>query len=153
MLLYVYCKRLILANISLVSEDGTPPIDCPGDTKSYNCSIMTNAEELSLTWSVIFPDGEILTVTHDNYSYFDLELDVEEEFGRNITATLQQYRDGYVLSILTLPLFTNYSMDEVIVNCSIQDIGFKTEVVETRISGTFNYLQCLHVHYFSNIIS
>ena len=124
----------MLANISLTFDNysTTQLDDCPGDI-SYTCSITSNAEELNLTWTIIFSDGEILTLTHSNNSFYDLDsgLFLEEELGRNVTAMLQQHRNDFVESVLAFPALT---LIGAIVKCSLQSLGFQVNI---SISGAY----------------
>ena len=96
----------------------SPGIDCPGDTISYNCSILSNSETLHLTWCVTFPGLVPINMTYDSSS----NVSILDYLGMNISTTLTAYNrsSGYIESIITLTVLTDVNGTEL--ECSISDL-------------------------------
>lgn len=43
-------------------------IECPGDTRSYRCSVITNRDRAQITWTVTIPEEMPISVTYFNYT-------------------------------------------------------------------------------------
>ncbi len=102
-----------------------PDIDCPGDTLSYNCSILSNSENSTLVWSLILPGFDNV------YSIFGAESTVDEfhSSGPAITFRLTEYVDGeYIESILTFTVGRHFTVNRTSITCEIPDLA--TENVE-----------------------
>ena len=93
-------------------------IDCPGDTISYSCSILSNSETLNLTWRVTFPGFMPINMTYDSSSNVS-SLDYLE---MNVSTTLTAYNrsSGYIESTITLTVLMDVNGTEL--ECSISDL-------------------------------
>ncbi len=133
MFITYFISFISLATVILEFLESTKKLDemdCPGDTISYNCSIMSNTEDLHLTWSVEFPNSLPINITYsDDGSLREIDmLDV------GIRATLMDFRGGYVQSSITLVVF-NSSMNGTIVKCSIANLDLDNVTILINTSG------------------
>lgn len=118
----------------LESDKMSLDIDCPGDTVTYNCSIESNTETLHLTWSVKFPVVLPIQITYD--TYFGDIFGKIDSLDMNVTASLLDFRDGYIESIITLTVL-NADTNGTIVECSITDLDYDMVTVLVNTSGTY----------------
>ncbi len=56
-------------NLDILERNITRPnIDCPGDTLSYNCSVVMNTDRVDLTWIITLPGQIPISITYDDTS-------------------------------------------------------------------------------------
>ncbi len=105
-------------SLELIDEPG---IDCPGDIISYVCSVMSNSENLYLTWHVTFPGLRTINVTFDNYTDpNDVNLPL------NTSISLMNYTlDEYVKSTIFF-LVDDISVNGTEVECETGDYNSLT---------------------------
>lgn len=109
----------------------SPVIDCPGEIITYNCSILSNTENLLLTWSIDFPENLSLTITYDMFSFIG-DMD---DLGWNVTATLTDYTSDYIKSRLEIIVPKSFEINRTKVECSIEDLNFDTATVYVIFEG------------------
>lgn len=127
----------------LESDNMSLDIDCPGDTITYNCSIESNTEMLHLTWSVNFPEVLPFEITYDTTLFLDFgEIDYLD---MNVTASLIDFRNGYIESIITLTVL-NAAMNGTIVECSITDLDNDIVTVLINTSGILCLINLISMH-------
>ena len=103
-------------------------IDCPGDTISYNCTILTNSETPHLTWRVTLPGNVPLNITYDNSS----NQGNLNYLGMNISSTLREIRYGYIESVIVLTVVNDVNLNGTELECSIgADFDVATVTVNT----------------------
>ena len=128
---------LILAITSLnILERNTArtDIDCPMDTISYNCSILSNSETVHLIWRVTLPGGMLINITYDNTS---IPNNIDN-LAMGIDSTLTTYRiDEYIESIIVLTVIRNVILDGNILECDISNLDSKTATVFVNSSRKF----------------
>ena len=91
-------------------------INCPGDTITYNCSVLSNSEMVHLTWHITFPGLAPITITYDNSSL----INVVDYLGLNVSATLLRYiPDQYIESVIKFTLLKNVTMNGTLLECSV----------------------------------
>jgi hypothetical protein len=108
-------------------------IDCPGDTITCNCSIISNTENIQLLWRVNPPN---FTILYDKASL----LGSNDEVNGSIFTSLVDYRDGYIQSILVLTL-TNISVNRRVVECGLPGVNNELVSIITTFSGTYVALE------------
>ena len=93
-----------------------PGIDCLGDTILYNCSIVSNAYNLRLTWVVIFLGQPPITITYDA----DSVRDTVNLLGMNVSSTLTELRTSdYIESVITLTFLSDVSyVNKTMLECN-----------------------------------
>ena len=108
-------------------------IECPGDIMPYNCSIQSNSEALHLTWRVTLHGQTLFDITYPNAS-----INVENSY---ITTSLTGYsRDEFIHSTLEFTVQLYVPSDQIIVACSIDDLGnSSTIIVPINTSGKNSY--------------
>ena len=123
------------ASLSLIfiqRNNSRPDIECPGDTISYNCSIVSNAIYLRLTWVVTFPGLSPITLTYGA----DSTLDVKDLLDMNISTTLTEFRASeYIESVIELTVFRGIEMNTTLLECSIAGYGSVSEEISFNTSG------------------
>ncbi len=109
-------------------------IDCPMDTISYNCSILSNSERVHLTWSVTLPGSMPVTITYDNSSI----LNNMNNLAMGVITILSTYRsDEYIESIIVLTLLIEVALDGTMLECSISDLDNETATLYINSSGSY----------------
>ena len=109
-------------------------IDCPGDTISYNCSILSNSETVHLIWNVEFPGLMPISIAYDNTSV----LNNLDNLAMNINTTLSNYIDNeYIESIIVLTVLRNVIMNRTRLVCGIGDLENTITSVIVNTSGKF----------------
>ncbi len=94
-------------------------IDCPMDTISYNCSILSNSERVHLTWSVTLPGSMPVTITYDNTSI----LNNMNNLAMSVNTMLTTYRrDELVESLIVFTIIRNIVLNETMLECSISGV-------------------------------
>ena len=110
-------------------------IECPGDLIPYNCSVLSNSEEVQLTWEVTFPDQTHFNITYNNSSM----PNTTDDLGANITSVLTRYTsDEYIESLLVITVLKNASMNGTQVECRSEALDHKTAFVHINISGNYS---------------
>ena len=107
----------------------SPDIDCPGDRTVYNCSILSNSEDVHLTWHIDDPE---LNITYSETS----TLNTTDDLNFNISSSLTKYiSDVYIESIISLTLLKNV-MNGTLVKCSIDpNLDSDSMIMSVNTSG------------------
>ena len=109
---------------------------CPGDTIPYNCLIQSNSEALHLIWRLTFSDGRapieiILNSTSNSLA----------RLNSYVVASLTGYsEDMHIESLLLITVQPNSSMDQLVLQCSIENLGNDSNNVLINSSSESNYL-------------
>ncbi len=136
-----YTKLCCLAaSVSIISLErivSRDDIECPGDIIPYNCSILSNSETVHLTWRVTLPAGQIPI----NITYYSMTaLDNSTSLNSYITTSLTGFRsDEFIHSTLEVSLQPGIPTDQIILECSIDDLGNDTIIVRINSSSKFYY--------------
>ena len=118
-------------------------IDCPGDTVYYNCSILSNSENVHLYWNVTFPGLMPISIFYDNTS----NVNIMDYWSMNISSILLDYRsEEYIESIIVLTVLQNFSMNGTEVICGITDLINESVIVQL---DTSSMLIRICVQYYS----
>ncbi len=92
-------------------------IDCPGDTISYNCSVLLSNNSAELTWTIALPGKIPLNITYDDSSLIDNGTDI---LGMGVSTLLVDYRrNEYIESVVVLTLMKNVTLNGSIVECNV----------------------------------
>ena len=92
-------------------------IDCPGDTISYNCSVLLSNNSAELTWTITLPGKIPLNITYDDSSLIDNGTDI---LGMGVSTLLVDYRrNEYIESVVVLTLMKNVTLNGSIVECNV----------------------------------
>ena len=120
---------LFSAFVEIIPLDRGENIECPGDIILYNCSIQSNSEAVHLTWRVTLP-GEIpISITYPNPS-----ISFNSTY---ITTSLTGFRsDEFIHSTLEVSLQPDILTEEIMIECSIGDLGNDTAIIDITESGT-----------------
>ena len=106
-------------------------IDCPGDTKIYNCSIHSNSEMVHLVWNIILPDFMPLTIIYDNTSILNKIDSLDISFLTMVT----NYNSGeYIESIIFFNVLGNITRSGTLLECSISDLDTESLTIFENIS-------------------
>ena len=106
-------------------------IECPGDTISYNCSIVTNSETVQLMWQITFPRRMPINVTFDD----TFNRSTPYNFNMNITATLEYTPDEYIESIITLTVLEGVDQNRTELFCRKSDLDEDRTTIIVNTSG------------------
>ncbi len=123
-----------IVSLNLIEKNAVrSDIDCPGDTRSYNCSILSNSENVHLTWTITLPDSSMpIVITYDRISM----LNENNYFDESITTILTGFRsDEYIESVMTVTLLGNFSLNESRIECNIADLSSDSILVRIVSSG------------------
>ena len=114
-------------------------IYCPGDTVSYNCSIISHTEAPQLDWKVTFPGLMPISFTYNSssslYKIDNLDMNISVTLTDFITTNL--LNEIYMESVLTLTVFKNITMNNTKLECSIADLQSVTVTVFINTSGRY----------------
>ena len=115
-------------------------IYCPGDTISYNCSIISNAEATHLNWKVTFPGLMPISFTYNSssslYKIDNLDMNISVTLTDFTTTNLTEYvHEEHIESILTLTVLKNITINKIKLECSIADLHNDTVTVYINTSG------------------
>ncbi len=122
----------ITASVILDEFSRSADIECPGDTISYNCSILSNSEAVHLVWRITFPDTMPISITYDNESILD-DIDYLRQDTSSILTTYRS--DEYIESILIFTLITIDILNGTEVECKIGDLDEMTVTLFINSSG------------------
>ena len=131
------CNYVILyiAFVSLTPLERTvsrPDIECSGDTIPYSCSILSNSENISLTWIVTIPEQIPLSITYDTGS----RLNGVEKLSTNITTSLNTIiSEEYIESMITLTVLNAPNLNGSLLECKSADLDQEMEVLYINKSG------------------
>ena len=104
-------------------------IECPNDIIPYNCSILSNSETVHLTWHIVVPGQIPINITYTNISARN-NLDVY--IASSVTAF---QNDEFIHSTLEITVYPNISTDQIVLACSIDDLGNDSIVVHVNSSS------------------
>ena len=123
---YAAIVEIIPLNRSVARND----IECPGDIIPYNCSIQSNSEAVDLTWHVTLPGEASISITYPN------DRSNRTNLNSYISSSLEGLRsDEYIHSTLRITVHPDISTDQIMLQCSIADLGNDTAIVHISISG------------------
>ncbi len=114
-----------------------PDFDCPGDTISYNCSILSNSENITLEWSLVKSNFDQDLI----FSEFDAGSTLNEprSSGPAISFILTEYVvDEYIESILDFTVGTNstiYIINLTLITCGISDLATASVDLIVNLAG------------------
>ena len=143
------CIPSLIATVSIIfleKNSTSDMIDCPGDTITYSCSIISNTEDLHLQWSVNFVNLATSEILYNTTS--SLGVILQDDLNPTVSSSLISYGSGYVESILTLTL-TGIDTNGSFVECSIDDLDIDYIIVVTKSSGkcpTVNHALLAYKH-------
>ena len=131
---------LLLSNIATVNitslqrNISRAEMNCPGDIISYQCSIFTNSEFPSLTWTVTLPGKMPLMITYNkNHTLHNVNVNSLMNF---ITSTLVAFtNDTFINSVLEVKLQENISAHQTQLQCSMQNLSVADTTVYTNTQG------------------
>ena len=120
-------------------------IECPGDIIAYNCFVMSNSENVQLTWRVALPEEKPFNVTYDGSSAVNIEERIgisdnssaENNIGMSITTTLNDFMaDEYIESTIVFTVLKDLVLNGTELDCTSEVLGTNSIVVLVNISGT-----------------
>ena len=108
-------------------------MNCPGDIISYQCSISTNSEIPSLTWTVTLPGKMPLMITHSKNRIIH---NVNSLLNSLITSKLEAFtNDTFINSVLEVKLQANISTNQTQIQCSMQNLSAADTTVYINTAG------------------
>lgn len=126
---------MCLAFITLTPLERTisrAEIECPGDTIPYSCSVLSNSENIILTWRITLPGQTPIEMTYDNTSSFN----TIDYLGINISTTLTVYdRESAAESIITLTVLNSALINGTELKCRSADLDSVTTNIYVNKSG------------------
>ena len=142
----VWCAAIVVIT-PLDRDVSRQDIECPGDIIPYNCSIQSNSERVSLTWHVILPGETPITMTYQNNSINEANLN------SYITTSLTGFRtDEFIHSTIEVTVQSDIPTDQIILACSIDELENDTAIVHINKSSKFNLpLQSCILHVWYNV--
>ena len=133
MLCFIYLADV---DLTLVEQNfARNDINCPGDTISYRCSVVSNSETVQLTWRVTLPGMMPVNITYDNTS---ISNTVDTVFGNNITTILTNFTvDTYIESRIVFTVLRDVILNGTMLECLSEhlDDSVTTLTVFINISG------------------
>ena len=131
---------LVMFSVALVELDQLErnvsrlDIECPGDTISYICSVMSNSEMVQLTWRVTLPGGLTANITYDDTSI----LYAVDDIGiNNIVTTLTSYTsDEYIESTIVFTVLADVDLNVTMLECISEDLDSDSDTIFVNIAGT-----------------
>ena len=131
---FFLCLCTASVNLVLLERDTSrSDIDCPGDTLSYRCSVVSNSETVQLTWRVTLPGMMPVNITYDNTS---IPNTVDTAFGNNITTTLTNFTaDLYIESTNVFTVLRDVTMNGTEIACISAHLDDNSTTVFVNISG------------------
>ena len=108
-------------------------IECPGDTISYICSVMSNSERVQLTWRVTLPGGMTANIIYDNTSIINTMVDI----GINsIATTLISYtRNENIESTIVFTVLADVDLNVTMLECISEDLGSDSDTIFVDFAG------------------
>ena len=108
-------------------------INCPGDTTSYRCSVMSNSETVQLTWRVTLPGMMPVNITYDSTSLPNTQ---DTSFGYSITTMLTNFTmDTYIESTIVFTVLSDLAMNGTMLECISENLDDFLTMVFINISG------------------
>ena len=102
-------------------------LECPGDTITYWCSIVSEIDDLHLIWDIMLP-GETRHIIHYNSTSPLNAVATVDMY--NISSTLVNYTRGhFIASSIEVVLLPGVPMSGTVLGCGIQVDGIVTEQV------------------------
>ena len=121
---------IFAATVALDRDASRDVIECPGDIISYNCSIQSNSEAVHLTWHVTLFGETLINITYPNAIS---NISNENSY---ITTSLSGYRnEEFIHSTLEVTVQLHIPTDQIMLECSIDDIGNRTVLVYVNSSS------------------
>ncbi len=109
-------------------------IDCPDDTISYSCSILSNSETLHLIWRVTILG---LLPIHIMFN-INSSLGTVEYFPENISALLTSYRrDMYIESSINFIVSKSTTLNGTLLECGMADFTNESALLLVNSSGMY----------------
>lgn len=125
---YIATVSLSLLQRNVSRQD----IDCPGDVISYNCSIVSNSENVHLTWRVTLPGDMPFNVTYDRFSTINSIGSIDNVLQTTLTRFIS---DTYIESMLEFVLSSNIALNQTKLECLIEELDSSTVIVFVNSSG------------------
>ena len=96
-------------------------VDCPGDTISYRCTIMSDNDTIELTWRVTLPGMMPINIAYDNI--LDIPDATDTDLVTGITATLTNSTDeGYIESVIMFTVFGDVELNGTELECIADEL-------------------------------
>ena len=127
---------LTLLEINTSRDD----IHCPGDTISYNCSIISNTETPHLIWNITLPGLTPISFTFDStstlYDIHHLDMNITVTLTELNTFTTTEFiNEEHIGSIIVITVLNNVSMNGSNLECSIANLDSDSTLLLVNISG------------------
>ena len=134
---FCFCILFSPALVDLVSlgrNVSRLDIECPGDTISYICSVMSNSEMVQLTWRVTLPGGMTANVTYDNTSILNTVDDIGIHY---IVTILTGYTSGeYIESTIVFTVLADVDLNVTMLECISEDLDSDLDTIFFITAGT-----------------
>ena len=159
---YFFCFICVVnVNLTLAETNfSRGDINCPGDTISYKCSVLSNSKTIELTWRVTLPGMMPIDITYDSMSILNT---VDTDLGYNITTTLTDFTvDEYIESTIVFTVLRGVAVNGTVLECISENLDiYATTLFVNMSSGQTSSLDnctpsCIYfgvsLHYCSIII-
>lgn len=123
-------------------------IECPGDTISYNCSIMTNSPDPELIWTVSVPGDVPRTIIYNSSNSamtdrFIMDLGISSTLISMSMTDVLNYVVTYIDANIEFTVQNGVTLRESMLQCGIRDLNDDTILVSVNISGN-NYFSTIN---------
>jgi phage-related protein len=121
-------------------------IECAGDTVTYNCSVLSNSEDVTIMWFITIPGEETFSTKYNGSS----DVNSVSYLGSNVTTTLTVFTDQeYIESTIKLTVLDYLDMNGTVLECGSAHLDSEVTIVYINKSGTvtckaMNMLQMCH---------
>ena len=127
---------LTLLEINTSRDD----IDCPGDTISYNCFIISNTETPNLIWNITLPGLTPISFTYDSTSTLNdihhLDMNISVTLTELDTIAITEFvNEELIESIIVITVLKNVTMNGTNLECSIANLHSDSTVLFVNTSG------------------
>lgn len=117
--IYIY---IAIVNVSPLQSVPRPAFDCPGEVISYNCSILSNSENVHLIWQVTVPGQMPVNITYNRSSTSDINK--TDMLNTYISSSLNRYvSNEYIESTLELIVQVDVSLNGTNVECILEGLA------------------------------